>query len=249
MTDIAQRSPSHGRARHDRARRSGARGPALGSLAIKIALVAGVLCLAGCPVAYILWPRWPDVVSLDAPALPITVGGLLLNVPPAAIRLRIQRRAGAQDRIDLVFLWPSLEPPDPTAKPASAETLQHADRVFLTIATSDGSPTPFERLKTIYPRYSDGGPKALADGLNLQTFRTGTPYQGEDLFYDTNAPERFIVRCTRKNGLAPGICLYERRIGAADMTLRFPRDWLNDWRSVASTIDRLIANLHPAALR
>ncbi len=250
MTDIAHRSTSHGRSKHDRARRGGARGPAsLGSLALKVALVAGVLCLAGCPVAYILWPRWPDPVSLDAPALPVTVGGLLLNVPPAAIRLRIQRRAGAQERIDLAFLWPSLEPPDPAAKPVSAETLQQTDRVFLTITTSDGSPTPIERLKTIYPRYGDGGPKGLPDGLNLQTFRTGTPYQNEDLFYDTAEPERFIVRCTRRNGLAPGICLYERRIGAADITLRFPRDWLSDWRGVASTIDRLIVNLHPAAAR
>jgi len=249
MTDIAQRSSSNGRSRHDRAQRGRARRPALGSLALKAALVAGVLCLTGCPVAYILWPRWPDPVSLDAPALPITVGGLLLNVPPAAIRLRIQRRAGAQDRIDLAFLWPSLEPPDPAAKPASVETLQQTDRVFLTIATSDGSPTPFERLKTIYPRYGDGGPKSLPDGLNLQTFRTGTPYQNEDLFYDVAAAERFIVRCTRKNGLAPGICLYERRIAATDITLRFPRDWLSDWRGVAGSIDRLITNLHPAATR
>src|ERR1700694_5278448 len=78
----------------------------LGSIVLKLALVAGVLCLAGCPVAYILWPRWPDIVALDAPALPITVGGMLFTVPPAAIRLPIQRRAGAQERIDLVFLWP-----------------------------------------------------------------------------------------------------------------------------------------------
>src|SRR5262249_21505678 len=159
--------------------------------------VVGVLCLAGCPAAYILWPRWSDTVTLDAPSLPITVGGMLLNVPPAAIRTRIQRRAGAQERIDLVFLWPSLEPPDPAAKTAPAEVPQQIDRVFLTIAHSDTTPTPIERLKTIYPRYTDGEPTSLPDGLKLQTFRSGTPYQSEDLFYDTARPERFIVRCTR----------------------------------------------------
>ena len=250
MSEIAHRYP-HGRLAQ-RARRSAsrARKPASpGGLALKIALAAGILLLAGGPVAYILWPRWPDTVSLDAPALPITVGGMLLNIPPAAIRLRIQRRAGAQERVDLVFLWPSLEPPDPAAKPTSAETLQQADRIFLTIATSDGTPTQIERLKTIYPRYSDGDPKLLPDGLRQQTFRSGTPYQNEDLFYDAAAPEQFIVRCTRKAGLAPGICLNERRLGAADITLRFPRDWLSDWRGVASNIDRLIANLRPTATR
>jgi hypothetical protein len=251
MTEIAQRYP-HGRAAHDRARRGASRArahPGLVSLALKIAVVAGVLCLAGCPVAYILWPRWPDSVSLDAPALPITVGGMLLNVPPAAIRLRIQRRTGAQERVDLAFLWPSLAPPDPAVKPASAETLQQTDRIFLTIASSDGAPTQFERLKTIYPRYSDGDATLLPNGLKLQTFRSGTPYQNEDLLYDAAAPERFIVRCTRQNGLAPGVCLHERRIGAADITFRFPRDWLNDWRGVESTIDRLIANLRSTAPR
>jgi hypothetical protein len=27
--------------------------------------------------------------------------------------------------------------------------------------------------------------------------------------------------------------------------VRFPRDWLNDWRNVAQGIDKLIANLRP----
>jgi hypothetical protein len=40
--------------------------------------------------------------------------------------------------------------------------------------------------------------------------------------------------------------LLERRIGNADVTLRFPRDWLSDWKSVAAGIDRLMARLHPA---
>jgi len=248
MTDIAQRH-SHGQHARHPARRDKARRAGLGGLAVRLALAVGVLSLAGCPVAYILWPRWPDAVSLDAPTLPITVGGLLLNVPPAALRLRIQRRSGAQERIDLVFLWPSLEPPDPASKPASAEILHETDRIFLTIATSDGSPTPAERLKTIYPRYSDGEPTNLPDGLSLQTFRAGTPYQHEDLFYATASPERFIVRCTRKSGPAPGICLDEQRIGAADVTLRFPRDWLSDWQAVERTIDRLIANLRSTVSR
>jgi hypothetical protein len=39
------------------------------------------------------------------------------------------------------------------------------------------------------------------------------------------------VRCTRNRaGPVPGICLYERRIDAADVVVRFPRDWLRDWR-------------------
>lgn len=214
-----------------------------GGLILKLTLVAGVLALAGCPIAYIMWPRWPDTVSLDAPALPISVGGIQLNVPPAAVRIALQRRTGAQERIDLVFLWPSLTPPDPAAKPIAAEALDLTDRVFVTIANSDSTPPPLERFKTIYPRYTDGAPVSGPNGLQLQTFRNDTPYQGEDLLFDANSPERFLVRCTRKSGLAPGMCLHEQRIANADITVRFPRDWLDDWRTVAGNIDRLIATL------
>jgi hypothetical protein len=39
------------------------------------------------------------------------------------------------------------------------------------------------------------------------------------------------------------MCLYDHRIGLADITVRFPRDWLDDWRNVASRIDQLIKSL------
>jgi hypothetical protein len=220
-----------------------------GSLVLKLALAAAVLALAGCPVAYILWPRWPDQVARDAPALPITIGGLAFNVPPAAIRIPMQRRAGAQERIDLAFLWPSLAPPDLSTKPAQGEAPQQTERVFLTIAVNDGTPPPVERLKTIYPRYTTGTPAAGPDGLVIQAFRSDTPYVGEDLLYEPNSPERFMLRCTRTSGTSAGVCLHQRRIANADLTVRFPREWLNDWRAVAANVDRLIASLRPNVSR
>jgi hypothetical protein len=43
------------------------------------------------------------------------------------------------------------------------------------------------------------------------------------------------------------MCLYEQRVGAASVTLRFPRDWLTDWRGLAQGLERVIARLRPAA--
>jgi hypothetical protein len=198
-------------------------------------------------VAYALWPRWPDVpAAVDAPALPITVAGVLFNVPPQALRLAIERRAGAQERIDLVYLWPSLVPPSPEAPDVrQVPDIAGNDRVFVTVAPADSLP-PVERLKTIYPHYTASEPSSGPQGLALFAFRDGTPYQGEDLAFDPATPERFLARCAHTiNPLTPGTCLHTRRIGSADLTVRFPRAWLANWREVESGFDRLFAQLGP----
>jgi hypothetical protein len=177
------------------------------------------------------------------------VAGVAFNLPPAAIRVPVQRRPGAQERVDLAFLWPSLEPPDPNAKPPASTTATAPEtspafaRVFMTIAAAGDTLAPADRALTIYPRYTAAEAAPGPGGLTVVAFRAGTPYQGEDLIYDDPAPS-FFVRCTRNRaGPMPGICLYERRIDAADVVVRFPRDWLRDWRMVADKLDRLIASL------
>lgn len=225
-------------------------------LMLPLLIFLGVSLLAASYVAYVLWPRWPGpTVAPNAPSLPVIVGGTAFNVPPAAIRRPVQRRPGAQERIDLVFIWPSLAPPanaaeaGPQALPAGAEAAHPLERIFLTIAASDGGPPPLERMDTIYRRYL--APETLSEpsgnGLFILAFRKDTPYQGEDLLYTPDKPERFLLRCTRDAGPTPGTCLHERRIGGADVTVRFPRAWLPEWRGVADGIDRLISRLQAHA--
>jgi hypothetical protein len=232
--------------------------PAGGNLLLPPVLVLIALMLAGVAyIVYVLWPRWPGVpVALDAPELPITISGVAFDVPPAAIRMPVQRRPGAHERIDLAFMWPSLRPADMAPKPGTPETHSASsppltlDRIFITIAGAGDAMAPAERLRTIYPRYAAAEPISGPTGLAVLAFREGTPYQGEDLIYDAATPESFLVRCSRNGaGSTPGTCLYERRIEeAADIVVRFPRDWLEDWQSVAASIDRLIGGLRPAAL-
>ena len=222
--------------------------PRTGRLMLPLAVLITSTVLGIAFVTYLLWPRWPSPpLALDAPALPITIGTTLFNVPPAAIRVAVQRRPGAQQRIDLAFLWPSLLP-DPANKQANslASVSSPLDRIFVTIANADGSLAPEERVKVIYPRYLGKTPSTGPEGLLVLGFRTETPYQGEDLLYAKEAPERFVVRCTRTQGLVLGTCLRERRVGTADVTLRFLRDWLDQWREVASGTERLLASLRPA---
>jgi len=204
-------------------------------------------------IVYVLWPRWPGPpLGPDAPALPITVAGTAFNVPPAAIRVTMQRQPGAQERLDLNFLWPSLSPPYPVAPPNAPTKAvprpQSLERVFVTITMASDALPPEERVKSIYPRYTEAEPVPGPEGLVVLPFRPGTPYQGEDLIYDASTPARFLVRCSRNGaGGTPGICMQVRRIGEAEVTIRFPRDWLDDWRAVSNGIDKLIANLRPGS--
>jgi hypothetical protein len=227
---------------HRSVRRS--RPPALPMLTF--ALVLGAVCFVG----YVLWPRWPsDAIAPGSPALPITIAGTAFNVPPAAMRVTVQRRSGAHERVDLAFLWPSLEAkdanllaPPPGGAAAAAKTIE---RVFVTIAAAGDTLGPAERINTIYPRYLSSEPVAGPDGLAVLAFREGSPYQGEDLVYDAVTPDRFVVRCSRSMRPTPGTCLWSRRIETADIIVRFPRDWLNDWHFVADNIERLIRMLRP----
>lgn len=226
-----------------RPRRQGGHNP----LMVPLAVFGAVVLMAALYVAYVLWPRWPQgPVSLNAPSLPIVVSGMTFNVEPAAVRNRVQRRPGVQQRVDLSYLWPSLAPPDPAVRPTVGTPFDPNERLFVTISSGDATLPLMERVQTIYPRYLVPQPVPGFPGLTYRGFRDDSPYQGEDLVFESNAPEHFLARCSRKGVTNTGVCLLERRIGNADLTFRFPRDWLPDWENVAKSVDRLVARLHPA---
>ena len=231
-------------ARHPAKTAKKRRGASAG-LVFALAMLVVLIVLAAAFVALVLWPRWPAAtVAPGAPALPVTIGGVLFNVPPAAIRIPAQRHSGAQERVDLAFLWPSLEPPDPAAKLAPNEQAPPIDRLFVTIAAQATTLAPVERVKSIYPRYLADTQFDGPDGLKVISFKDGTPYQAEDLFFDPAAQPGFVTRCSRPGAAGtPGMCLYERRIEGADVTVRFPSDWLTSWRAVNEGIGKLLGRL------
>jgi hypothetical protein len=205
------------------------------------ALAAGAIAL----VAYLLWPTFGPDASRNPARLPVSIGATLFNVPPAAIRMKIQRHTGPQERIDLSFTFPALEAPD-AAKHVSADTveetaIQPIDRIFLSISAHHDTLAPDTRVRTIYPRYLEQVSLPAQDGLAMRAFRDGTPYSNEDLF-SANTPN-LNARCSR-DAATPGMCLSERRIDGADLTFRFPRSWLAQWRDVAGAMDRLTVQLH-----
>ncbi len=110
---------------HAISRTQNARTGARAVLTLPFACLVLVVAAAAVFVSDVLWPTWPSrPTPLDAPAIPITVAGVLFDVPPAAIREAVQRHAGQQERIDLAFEWPSLAPPRPDDKARGKTALE-----------------------------------------------------------------------------------------------------------------------------
>ena len=203
-------------------------------------LAAGSIVL----VAYLLWPTWGTDPARGPARIPVSVGGTLCNVPAAAIRRKIQRHSGPQERVDLAFIFPSLEPPE-APKHVSADTVdetpQPIDRIFVSIAAHRDTLAPDMRVRTIYPRYLEQAPTLVEDGLIMRVFKEGSPYSGEEMFAASSPA--LSARCTR-DAATPGMCLSERRVDGADLTFRFPRSWLSQWRDVANAMERLAAQMY-----
>ena len=208
-------------------------------------LLGGAIAVAALAfVAYLLWPTWEIDVASGPARLPVSVGSTLFNVPSASIRMKIQHHTGPQERIDLSFAFPSLEPPEAPKRVSAAnvdDAVQPIDRIFLSIAAHHDSLAPEIRARTIFPRYLDQASTIGDDGLTMRAFRDGSPYSGEDFF--SAGPPDMIARCSRE-AATPGMCLSERRVEGADLTFRFPRNWLAHWRDVAEAMDRLTQQLH-----
>ncbi|WP_291860434.1 hypothetical protein [Bradyrhizobium sp.] len=211
---------------------------------IPVMLGGAVTACAIAVVGYLLWPTWGTRASSNPARLPVSVGATLFNVPTMAVRRKVQRHSGPQERVDLSFTYPALEAPD-APKHVSADTIEESvqpiDRIFLSISAHHDILAPDSRVRTIYPRYLEQATSPGQDGLSMRAFRDGTPYSNEDLFL-AKSPALY-ARCTR-DAATPGMCLSERRVDGADLTFRFPRNWLAQWRDVANAMDRLTLQLH-----
>ena len=102
-----------------------------------------------------------------------------------------------------------------------------------------------ERVQTIYPRYLVAEPAAGPPGLTLRGFRNDTPYTGEELVFESLAPEHFLARCSLRGVINRDRACWSDASAMPTSSSAFRATGLSDWRNVATGIDRLIARLHP----
>ena len=206
-------------------------------------------------VSYVLWPTWPSTPTpLDAPAIPITVAGVLFDVPPAAIRAAVQRHPGQQERIDLAFhvavadaAAAGRQDGGQAARETAAKCRQRrrraaatSDRLFVTIAGLGAVLPPLERLRThLSALYREPGERPGRTGSRSCRSAPARPMRAKTWSISAPIRNNFSPAARGRCRAVPGTCIHERALDGAEITLRFPRDWLGDWRNVAAGFDRL----------
>ena len=148
-------------------------------------------------VAYLLWPTWGSGGAMPGPAAGERRRHAVQR-SATAIRMKIQRHSGPQERIDLDFLYPSLEPPG-APKHVTADTVEEAmqpiDRVFLSISAHHDALAPEQRTPRSIRAISTR-PRPGADGLTMRISAPTRPMAARILFRRKPRADRTLhARC------------------------------------------------------
>lgn len=173
------------------------------------------------------------------------IGGQKLVLPRAMVRDVDLRGGGALNRIDIALLWPEL-------RGAAAATKAETERGLVFIGIEDAAPRaatpgdidPTDRPVELYARFLAHEAWSNPGGLVMRRFRTGTPYEGEELYLSTPDERVFSARCpTVRSGGSDGMCLWQTRIAGLELQIRFSPRLLVEWQTLATGIRGLVPRL------
>jgi hypothetical protein len=195
------------------------------------ALVALAAALA--PIAALTALRYLPRPSTEQRVIAAIVGGQRLEFGERLVLRGAQQAGGRLDRLDLVVGWPDFGPPrlvarDPKGRPGLPPPDAH---VMISLHPAAGSADPAERALDIYGRFVEAEIWSNPGGLLARRFRSGSPFEGEELVMTPDARE-FAARCPTaapdRDG-PPARCLATFRLAGLDATVSFDANLLPDW--------------------
>lgn len=198
-------------------------------------LVASVFALAiGANAAWLLHdarePSQPDgEVRVD-------LNGSVIWLPRALMRDPAQQGGGRMVRVDLAVSRGDFAP-IPVSRLAQADEVV-GGILNMSIAHAGQNPAPAEQLQQLYARFLRPETQLGPAGLTRREFRPGTPYEDKLLFIGagplgTNQSRLFIALCPlHAADIEP--CIARLRQETLDITLRFSKEALADWRQAGS---------------
>lgn len=172
----------------------------------------------------------------------IIVGNDVLNIPSNVFRFEKQRQATTSKRIDLFYYWPGFQGYSAAnhnlfyGPESSTENL-----IFSTIKNRDMQFDMSARLQPVYSSLMEGDQKPSVGGLIYQRLKPEAGYSGEELHYQAESQQPYVVRCQRfEKGKILATCMRDMHIGKGlAISYRFSRSLLPHWRAIEATMQKM----------
>lgn len=156
-----------------------------------------------------------------------------LRVPAAWLNGSGRQSGRRVGKLDLVVPL-MLEQVETTTQPAS----QMERVILMRIMHADESVPPEERAAQLHARFFTSDVWTNPGGLILRSFRSGSPYEGEELYLAAPDGRDFSSRCPKaeqRGAIGAGLCIWEFRTSGMDVLVSFAPGRLTDWQSIAAT--------------
>jgi hypothetical protein len=220
--------------------------------AIAIGAIAGAVLIIA---ALFLWfgetiDRFHTRVAFDGRTMDRTPVNLFIaatgiTVPANMIRFAAERQSGSTDRVDLLLHWPGLDGFSEQNAEVFRDIAPTAPLIFVTIIGRDADYGTTGWLDRIYTRYFSDDAWAGPDGLVGVRLAEDSGYAGEELFFQPDASEPFVTRCTPEgNAEMPSTCMREILIGETLIArYRFNKTLLGEWEMIDPAVRARVEGL------
>lgn len=225
------------------------------SLLIVSGFAAGICLVGGVGVATLAASGYWDMLKPKPPAsgqtqVRIAIGGETIAIAAERMRFPAERRSGEAMKVELLFTWPGLTPPSDT-DPARFTTARDGKLMFVTIAPRETDLDTADRLASVYQRFLAPGDSDGPGGLVKRSFRPGSSYDGEELYFEPGVVHPFVARCyPARKGDPIMTCLRDVKLGHHLMaTIRFPVAALANWQRLRDGLDAIFAEISGEAAK
>jgi hypothetical protein len=218
---------------------------AIGCIAGMVLVIAGLFLWFGETIDRFHTRVAFDGRTMDRTPVHLFVAGRALTIPANMIRFAVERQSGATDRVDLLLHWPELDGFSEQNATVFRDIEPTAPLIFVTIIGRDADYGTTGWLDRIYTRYFSDDAWAGPDGLVGVRLAEDSGYAGEDLFFQPDAREPFVTRCTAAgNAEMPSTCMREILIGDTLIArYRFNKTLLGEWEKIDPAIRARVESL------
>lgn len=211
-----------------------------------LAILFGLLMLAGLVLTRLSIAGFEMFVrdagmSANPEPVEVQVADVVLAVPQNMIRFGSER-GGRVRKLDLHVHWPSLEGFTVDRAAAFQSVAASTPILYVTIRPASGPMSPEQRFQRVYPRVIAAGMRKTADGYVVRSFRAGHGYDGEELYIAPDPAMPLVARCEVEGTAASCIAEFRTDRGL-EVSYRFPRMLLGDWRQVDEALRSLATGL------